>query len=98
MPTSASGSRRVNETTPTTSAYAVKMEAMPTSNATLSLVPNQSIARSFSHRGAASTTRSPTSSTGDWKVRETAATASATASATSAAATPAAAPSSRRSR
>ena len=95
MPPRASGSRRPNAMIPTTMAYTVKMEAMPTSSAILSLVPNQSMARSFTRRGTASITRSPTSSTGDWNVRDRAATISATASATSAATTPATAPSDR---
>ena len=62
---------------------------MPTSSATLSAVPNQSIANSLTGAGTASMTRSPTSSTGERNADDAADTSSATPSATSAVTSPA---------
>ena len=63
---------------------------MPTSSAGLSFVPNVSMANSLTNGGAASMTRSPTSSTGERHARLSPASSSATPSATPAATSPAA--------
>src|SRR4051794_5011715 len=68
------------------------MVAMPTSRARLSFVPNQSIASVLTEFGTPSTTRSATSTTGLWKVPETAGTSSATPSPQPAATSPITAP------
>ena len=61
---------------------------MPTSSAGLSFVPNVSMANSLTNGGAASMTRSPTSSTGERHVRLSPARSSATARATPASTSP----------
>ena len=62
---------------------------MPISSAGLSFVPNVSIANSLTNGGAASMSRSPTSSTGDRQVRLSPASSSATPRATPAVTSPA---------
>jgi hypothetical protein len=70
---------------------------IPVSSATLSFVPNQSIANVLIELGTLSTTRSPTSSTGDCRRSLAAVVSSATASPASAATRPAIAPNVQRS-
>ncbi|NDH48815.1 MAG: hypothetical protein EBX99_13500 [Acidimicrobiia bacterium] len=58
--------RRLDE--PRTSDTTARTRIIPTRNAVLSLVPNQSMANSFNHRGVRSMNEPPTASMGDGRL------------------------------